>query len=53
MSIAAEFAHPLEGAGPILVPMVLGLHPFMWCGWLCWEQGKSYAFSMIYFSFKF
>mmetsp|Transcript_21669 Transcript_21669/g.27712 ORF Transcript_21669/g.27712 Transcript_21669/m.27712 type:complete len:338 (+) Transcript_21669:63-1076(+) len=38
MSIAAEFAHPLEGFPTIIPPLVLGMHPFVWCSFLYWEQ---------------
>ena len=38
VSIAAEFAHPIEGLSSILAPMVYGTHPFVWCMWLVWSQ---------------
>lgn len=41
VSIAAEFAHPIEGLGSIGVPLMCGLHPYMWCAWLAWEQTNA------------
>lgn len=38
VSIAAEFAHPIEGLATIVAPLVYGTHPFVWCVWLVWSQ---------------
>mmetsp|Transcript_12074 Transcript_12074/g.14654 ORF Transcript_12074/g.14654 Transcript_12074/m.14654 type:complete len:336 (-) Transcript_12074:958-1965(-) len=41
MSIAAEFAHPIEGGPTILGPLLAGMHPLVWCIFLCWEQTNA------------